>query len=235
MTGDYSISLELGLSEELKARGLRDYGFTSGYSLTVDGTAEGTLNKETRTFHLVGNQATWREHVFPEGTSAATRAEAYRMFGAPTKHGEITGKVDWENFGGGEGRFKINELMQGVWKVEPLSPYRVTPPADAARYGRLPVVRVYPNEALAIKHIQRDNVVGGWVGKPKEIPELGDQVFIAPTGKMMLIRTGRWHIDYTHFSHRFGSPETFRDSVKRIRQFIEDTQLDTKLPVLPER
>jgi hypothetical protein len=138
--------------------------------------------------------------------------------------------MDWKKFGGGRGRFQINQFIQGTWEVDPLSPYLLSPPADAALYGRLPAIRVYPNEALAVKSVNPYVMRIGW-GKQQNADEFGDQLFWSHGG--MLVRTGRWHIDYTN---RFPSAkrEVFLPSVKRIRQFIKDSQLDTTLPVLPD-
>jgi hypothetical protein len=228
LTGQYSVGLGMRLPEELRSRGPAML-LPPLWGFYVRGTAQGTFNQQTGIIQLTGNPATWSE----DG-GAARAAEARKLLGMSPEHlgwtGEISGKMDWKKFGGGRGRFQINQFIQGTWEVDPLSPYLLSPPADAALYGRLPAIRVYPNEALAVKSVNPYVMRIGW-GKQQNADEFGDQLFWSHGG--MLVRTGRWHIDYTN---RFPSAkrEVFLPSVKRIRQFIDDSQLDTTLPVLPD-
>lgn len=227
LTGEYSVGLNMRLPDELRGRGVVML-FPPTWDLYVRGTARGTLNPQNGTIHLTGDQATWSEDK-----DTAHAAEARKLLGVSPEQlgwtGVITGNVDWKKFGGGRGRLQINQLTQGTWEVEPLSPYQLSPPADAAMYGRLPVIRVYPNESLAAKSVYS---YASRIGNRKQqnADEFGDQLFWSPGG--MLVRTGRWHIDYTN---RFPAAkrEVFLPLVKRIQQFIEETQLDTTLPVLP--
>lgn len=229
MTGNYFARLELRLPDELRGKTIIESAIPPVWDFYVDGTAHGTLNRQTGTVHLTGDQASWRED-----DNRAFNAEAHKMLKVSPEqlgwNGVISGKVDWKNFSGGRGRLEINQLIKGTWEIEPMSPYLLSPPEEAALYGRLPVIRVYPNEALAVKSINSYAVRIGW-GQQQNADEFGDQLFWTPRG--MLVRTGRWHIDYTN---RFPSAkrDVFLPPVKRIRQFIEDTQLDTTLPVLPD-
>ncbi|RLS58199.1 MAG: PKD domain-containing protein [Planctomycetota bacterium] len=234
LTGNYSIGLYLKLNEGVARTPGAILSFNE-WSLFVNGTAQGRLNRQSGTFLLNGNPATWEEHVGLGVDSAAGGADARQLLGVSPEQlgwtGEITGKMDWKNFGGGQGRIQINKLVQGTWKVDPIWCYSVGSPSDASLYDRLPQVRIYRNEALAIKGFTSYAMrLSAGVGK-KNIEGFGDQAVWSPGG--MLVRTGRWHIDYWP-NFRSRSPETFRDSVTRIRQFIQDSQLDTTLPILPD-
>jgi|GEM_PF-5006454 len=237
LTAEYFVGLRLKLNQDPKMlQGLKGL-FPPYWNLDVNGTARGPFNPQAGNFRLAGNQATWTESVSQGVDRISGSAQARRLLGVSPDQlewtGEITGELDWKNFGGGQGRLQINQLVKGNWKVDPLSPYQVSPPANIALNGRLPIVRVYPNESLAIKSfIPASRTTLLMYGSRRDVKGFGDQAIW--TQRAMLIRSGRWHFDYSR-TFSYGNPESYRASINRVQQFIEEEGLEEEIPILPDR
>jgi hypothetical protein len=234
LSGQYFVGLRLKLERDPKIMsGLKGL-FPPYWHLDVNGTAHGSVNKKTGAFHLAGDQATWTEKVSQGVDSNAGGAEArQRLQVSPDQlewTGEITGSIDWRNFGGGQGRLKINPLIRGTWTVEPRTPYLLPAPTNSSLNSRLPEVRLFPSEAEAIHAFATVSRYSQFNARRTTMEGFGDQAIWSQNG--MLIRLGRWHIDYSRcFFH--GPPESYRASITTIKQFIQEGNFESKFPVLP--
>jgi hypothetical protein len=235
LSGQYFVGLRLKLERDPKIMsGLKGL-FPPYWHLDVNGTAHGSLNQKTGDLHLAGDQATWTENVSQGVDRNAGGAEArQRLQVSPDQldwTGEITGSIDWRNFGGGQGRFKINPLIRGTWTVEPRTPYLVPAPTNSALNSRLPEVRLFPSEAEAIQAFVTVSRNSQFNARRTNIDGFGDQAIWSQNG--MLIRLGRWHIDYSRcFFH--GPPESYRTSITAIQQYLQEGNFEAKFPVLSD-
>jgi len=234
LSGEYFVGLRLKLDRDPKMlSGLKGL-FPPYWHLDVNGTAHGSRNEKTGAFLLAGDQATWTENVSQGvdrnvgGTEARQRLQI-----SPDQlewTGEITGSVDWKGFGGGQGRLKINPLIRGTWTVEPRTPYLLPAPPNSALNSRLPEVRLFPSEAEAIHAFMVVSRYSQFNSRRTNMEGFGDQAIWSQNG--MLIRFGRWHIDYSRcFFH--GPPESYRASITSIKQFLQEGKFDTEIPELP--
>ena len=235
LSGQYFVGLRLKLERDPKIMsGLKGL-FPPYWHLDVNGTAHGNLDQQTGASQLTSDQATWTETTSQGVDRNAGGAEArQRLRVSPDQlewTGEITGDVDWRNFGGGKGRLKINPLIRGTWTIEPRTPYLVSAPTNSALNSRLPQIRLFPSEAEAIQTFVTVSRYSQFNARRTNIEGFGDEAIWSQNG--MLIRLGRWHIDYSGcFFH--GPPESYRASITTIKQFIQDGNFEAKFPVLPD-
>ena len=89
---------------------------------------------------------------------------------------------------------------------------------------------MFPSEAEAIHAFMVVSRYSQFNSRRTNMEGFGDQAIWSQNG--MLIRLGRWHIDYSRcFFH--GPPESYRASITSIKQFLQEGKFDTEIPELP--
>lgn len=218
------------------------------YSLDLEGLARGTIDPKSGNFRLQAEQITWKESypeyylemgplgvdhprkpISPEDRAAMQSVVRGALGGIPTQipwGGQISGTIDWKNFGGGQGRIELSSLFKGTWNLDAGHSYAIDWPEAIASLGTSsPQWRVYPSEDLAQQHFTMLSRIGG---TPRPLPNLGSSAALLSGNRMAIVRFGRWHMQL--IGSIPNDPARIREVLEALQKLIEDQNLETKFP-----
>ena len=237
-----SDKIEAEVCERISVK-VRKSPFGNRYELEAKGTARGQIDPRTGNFRIPLRSIAWTQKypnpniafpptappppVTPE-QQAEMESVVLGVLGGPPGRlgwsGEMTGTVDWQSFGGGQGRIELNHIFRGNWKFQAGYPYQMEWPNTLPRPpGNYLIVRFFPTtEASQRTFLGRSR--SGSVGTQRvTAKEVGDEAMFY-RDRLVLVRFGRWHLDLG--PGNTNPPEQIQPFVEQLQQFVRDNGLD---------
>lgn len=228
------------------------------YRVEVSGRGRGPLDARSGQFRLPIHDISWNQDLpwripgslpsleggkvrmvdasqsMSEAEHAEHLAQAYQLLGSQPADldwsGTISGTIDWQNFGGGNGRIEINSIFQGPWEYRSLNPYTIPWPESIPRPVEFaPRIVLFPALTEAKRAFQRYRSLVGPRGQ--SVADLGDEAIVA---NGLHVRMGRWNITMLSRSDGMAmKPDDFRPILRQFQEYIVEQELETRFPAQP--
>lgn len=221
------------------------------YSLDLEGRARGEIDPRSGSFRLQAEKITWKENypdyyfeagppgvdrprkpITPEDRAAMQAIVLRVLGGVPSQipwDGQISGTIDWKQFGGGQGRIELSSLFKGTWELDAGHAYSLNWPESLPRLGSgVPQWRIYPTEDLAQRHFTVRSRMGG---APRPLPNLGNAAALVSGNRSVIIQFSRWHMELTGGIPN--DPARIREVLDALQKRIEDQKLEARFPSQP--
>lgn len=241
--GTDAVDADLQLEISMK---VHPHLFLGRYQLRMTAQAHGQRDPATGGFRMRVENARWTETlpdtypplgliglkggpVTPEDRAAMEAVVRRVLGGLPGElnwSGEVSGSLDWNGFGGGQGRLEINPVFRGTWRVPEKQPYWIEWPEGVERSGNGPAwLRIYPNEARAREQFQWRSRLGPMSGPRRVLNDIGDEAVLVP-GRGAIVRWGRWDMHLTGAVPN--DPEPIRESLERVQEFLGQRAVESQ-------